>query len=212
MNTKAFLLAVTVGLASPVAASAAVFTENFENGIHGTNQVLGWSLSGSVAVLNSADYVTYAGGSGSTGTGQFLAYGAGDAPDNGIALTTQVLAAGSYTLDFLFGSFSGNGSATQSIDVWINNAFAQTISSSYSTSVLSGILQPYTVAFTTTGGPLTIEFRDSSSNTSSVDGLLDNVSVTAVPEPATWAMMFLGFAGVGFMAYRRSRKEEVAAA
>jgi hypothetical protein len=25
----------------------------------------------------------------------------------------------------------------------------------------------------------------------------------AVPEPSTWAMMILGFAGVGFMAYRR---------
>ena len=29
------------------------------------------------------------------------------------------------------------------------------------------------------------------------------VSVAAVPEPSTWAMMILGFAGVGFMAYRR---------
>ena len=28
----------------------------------------------------------------------------------------------------------------------------------------------------------------------------------AVPEPSTWAMMILGFAGIGFMAYRRSRK------
>jgi hypothetical protein len=33
--------------------------------------------------------------------------------------------------------------------------------------------------------------------------LLDNVVVTAVPEPFTWAMMILGFFGVGFMAYRR---------
>jgi outer membrane lipase/esterase len=32
------------------------------------------------------------------------------------------------------------------------------------------------------------------------------LSVAAVPEPSTWAMMILGFAGVGFMAYRRSRK------
>jgi hypothetical protein len=35
---------------------------------------------------------------------------------------------------------------------------------------------------------------------------LDDVSVeavAAVPEPSTWAMMILGFAGVGFMAYRR---------
>jgi hypothetical protein len=28
-------------------------------------------------------------------------------------------------------------------------------------------------------------------------------AVAAVPEPSTWAMMILGFAGVGFMAYRR---------
>jgi hypothetical protein len=28
-------------------------------------------------------------------------------------------------------------------------------------------------------------------------------NVNAVPEPATWAMMILGFFGVGFMAYRR---------
>ena len=28
----------------------------------------------------------------------------------------------------------------------------------------------------------------------------------AVPEPSTWAMMILGFAGVGFMAYRRKNK------
>jgi hypothetical protein len=30
--------------------------------------------------------------------------------------------------------------------------------------------------------------------------------VGAVPEPSTWAMMLLGFAGVGFMAYRRKAK------
>ncbi len=31
-------------------------------------------------------------------------------------------------------------------------------------------------------------------------------SVGSVPEPSTWAMMILGFAGVGFMAYRRKSK------
>jgi hypothetical protein len=33
-------------------------------------------------------------------------------------------------------------------------------------------------------------------------------AVAPVPEPSTWAMMILGFAGVGFMAYRRSRKDQ----
>jgi hypothetical protein len=34
--------------------------------------------------------------------------------------------------------------------------------------------------------------------------------VNAVPESSTWAMMILGFAGIGFMAYRRSRKNTMA--
>jgi hypothetical protein len=34
-------------------------------------------------------------------------------------------------------------------------------------------------------------------------------SVAAVPEPSTWAMMILGFAGVGYMTYRR-RKQSTA--
>jgi hypothetical protein len=38
---------------------------------------------------------------------------------------------------------------------------------------------------------------------------LSNLTVelaSAVPEPSTWAMMILGFAGVGFAAYRRKNK------
>ena len=36
-------------------------------------------------------------------------------------------------------------------------------------------------------------------------------SVTGVPEPATWAMMGLGFAGLGFLGYRRNKTASVAA-
>ena len=41
--------------------------------------------------------------------------------------------------------------------------------------------------------------------------MLDAVAVQAVPEPGTWAMMLLGFAGIGFLAYRRAKKSAVAA-
>jgi hypothetical protein len=46
-----------------------------------------------------------------------------------------------------------------------------------------------------------------------VEGL-DNVKLTsssAVPEPSTWAMMLLGFASVGFIAYRRKSKSALMA-
>jgi hypothetical protein len=38
------------------------------------------------------------------------------------------------------------------------------------------------------------------------------VNISAVPEPSTWAMMIFGFAGVGFMAYRRKSKPALMAA
>jgi PEP-CTERM motif len=38
------------------------------------------------------------------------------------------------------------------------------------------------------------------------------VGVGGVPEPSTWAMMILGFAGIGFMAYRRKSQPALVAA
>jgi hypothetical protein len=47
-----------------------------------------------------------------------------------------------------------------------------------------------------------------------IDAVAFNESVQAavggVPEPSTWAVMILGFAGVGFMAYRRRNTLRVA--
>jgi hypothetical protein len=36
--------------------------------------------------------------------------------------------------------------------------------------------------------------------------LLDTISMSAIPESSTWAMVILGFAGVGLLAYRRKNK------
>jgi PEP-CTERM motif len=44
------------------------------------------------------------------------------------------------------------------------------------------------------------------------DGSVTVTPVTgSVPEPSTWAMMFLGFAGLGFLGYRQTAKARVAA-
>jgi hypothetical protein len=65
-----------------------------------------------------------------------------------------------------------------------------------------------TLSFMANSSSTTIEFLGDSSQVNSRYIGLDNVSaaVAAVPEPSTWAMMILGFMGMGFMAYRRSRK------
>jgi hypothetical protein len=46
-------------------------------------------------------------------------------------------------------------------------------------------------------------YLDLSGTGGGTSGYGGNLSTAAVPEPSTWAMMILGFFGVGFMAYRR---------
>lgn len=55
-------------------------------------------------------------------------------------------------------------------------------------------------------------FCDTLQHCNQITGTLYNVptqwtvtEVTAVPEPSTWAMIILGFCGLGFMAYRRKQ-------
>jgi hypothetical protein len=45
------------------------------------------------------------------------------------------------------------------------------------------------------------------SGRASGEALAAGTLVAAVPEPSTWAMMILGFVGLGFMAYRRKSSE-----
>jgi PEP-CTERM motif len=62
------------------------------------------------------------------------------------------------------------------------------------------------LALGTFSGDETIQvfYADRANSQAALDLTLVGATVTAsVPEPSTWAMMILGFMGVGFMAYRR---------
>ena len=62
----------------------------------------------------------------------------------------------------------------------------------------------------TTNGTLFLSQEDSIMRLSCGPGC--SIGVGAVPEPSTWAMMIIGFAGLGFMAYRRKAKPALPAA
>jgi PEP-CTERM motif len=44
-----------------------------------------------------------------------------------------------------------------------------------------------------------------------VPGVVDHLTISEVPEPSTWAMMALGFAGLGFLGYRKTRSDNALA-
>ena len=52
-------------------------------------------------------------------------------------------------------------------------------------------------------GDYYLNIAGTAGSTAGYGGNLATAAIAAVPEPSTWAMMLLGFAGVGFMAYRR---------
>ena len=58
-------------------------------------------------------------------------------------------------------------------------------------------------------GELTVGYWDSFYGDNSGS---QQLSVSAVPEPSTWAMMILGFAGLGFLTYRRNNQAAASAA
>lgn len=74
--------------------------------------------------------------------------------------------------------------------------------------------QPYSFLFTANQALETLKFTSLASGDGpfSYGAALDNVTVSAVPELSTWAMMLLGFAGIGFFAYRNSKRAAIAVA
>ena len=64
---------------------------------------------------------------------------------------------------------------------------------------------------TTIGSSYTLSFHYVNSGGSGSGLLVTEVgaNIAAVPEPSTWAMMIIGFAGVSFMAYRRKSQGAV---
>jgi len=79
-----------------------------------------------------------------------------------------------------------------------------------------GSYDTYSQIFATTPGSLyTLDFLFSNPSDNAPSGFLvttDGTPVTsAVPEPSTWAMMILGFIGIGGMTYRRRKSAALAA-
>ena len=91
------------------------------------------------------------------------------------------------------------------------NTFSSTITGSVSGDGIGGVFVNFdntAHAFTSNAGPFLVSLNDFSISAGSV-GTPITGQINAVPEPATWGMMLLGFAGIG-MALRRRRRPALA--
>lgn len=113
---------------------------------------------------------------------------------------------GQFGGDLLVGNFSFVASEINAFDP-TTGAFIGTIPINTGATAPGGL---WSLAFGNgvAGGSNTLFFTDGING--EADGLFGSIS--AVPEPSTWAMLLLGFAGVGLMAYRRKSKPAFRAA
>jgi hypothetical protein len=120
-------------------------------------------------------------------------------PYGGVSQSIATTVGGKYALTFWLGSSAQYG-VPDSIAASAGSA-SGIFTSTDPTS--NNAWQLETLLFTATG-PSTLISLVGNSGDHYIG--LDNVAVEAVPEPSTWAMMILGFLGVGIMAYRRNNK------
>jgi hypothetical protein len=155
-----------------------------------------WGLYSSVnGWINNGDYVEI--GLNST-------YGL---PCDGAICTNLEVNADQFTFDY--GGRPGGG--VQKLDVLVNNGATTTLLNSSPLTGNYGVWTGEHYSFTATGTSETIEFKSlDTSGLPSYGNEITNVSVLAVPEPATWALMLAGFGGMGVAL--RSRRRPASAA
>lgn len=186
------MLAVTAALVASAGAQAApVWSDNFDANALATNSVpAGWYIgnAGTVDVIGAPAFFDLL-----PGNGRYIDL---DGSNNlaGKLTTDLTLAAGTYTVTFDLAGNQRDGT-TDPVSVMFG-----TTSGSYSLAPSAGF-SSHSLTFTTDGSTFSLSFLDGRDG--NVGALLDNVSISAVPEAGNLSMMLAGIAALGFAARRR---------
>lgn len=202
---RSLLAAVAAIALVPTGANAAEFINgSFENGslpnptfstVAGGNSssINGWLVTG-----NSVDYIgSYWAAQDGARSIDLNGNGLG-----GIQQTFDTVVGQLYNISFWLAGNTDGAPTTKSVKVTAGNA------SSIFTFDTTGFSAPanmgwknYTFQFKATGTSTLLSFE--SLDATAYGASLDNVSVSAVPEPAAWAMMMLGIGFIGGAMRRR---------
>ncbi|HLZ84935.1 MAG TPA: DUF642 domain-containing protein [Caulobacteraceae bacterium] len=130
-----------------------------------------------------------------------------DGNNPGTISQTLTLAKGTYDLTFDLSGNPDGGASAKTVDVSVgagSGAFTYTTGAN-SHGMMNYQLEtlPFTVA---TAGPVTLTFASADAANSPYGPVIGDVSIaSAIPEPASWALMLTGVAGLGTTLRSRKR-------
>ena len=181
---SAFLASILTNL-SPAKAVNLIKNGSFDNGLSQSE----WLLLGNVGISSYDAYRTIQAIGISPSEPFFVSFNDGNRiPSGSISQTISTIAGQKYVLSFLYGNYRSPGLSigTQSIKVDIldsSNAslVSQIIIDPTGSNNLGNILSSYSLSFIATSNQTIIKFSDTSFETDSIDGFLDNINVTPAP-------------------------------
>ncbi|MFD1786138.1 choice-of-anchor C family protein [Sphingomonas floccifaciens] len=204
---RKILLGALALVALPSSANAAAFVNGgFESGVaigstgfntltNGSTAITGWTVTG--------DSIDYVGNYWQAGEGSRSIDLSGVGP-GGIMQTFDTIVGVTYNVRFLLAGNPDGGPTTKVMSTVASGNLPQISSFNIANSTRSDMKWvPVTYSFVAGADTTTLAFT--SGTQTAFGAALDGVSVTAVPEPATWAMMLFGFGAIGGV-LRRSRK------
>ena len=208
MKIKLAILAAAVASVFSVSAQATpIFSDNFDS--YAADQLnwippvlSGWTITnGSVDIIGSGGSYDFLPGNGS-----YVDLDGGSAHSGKLSHTLSLLAGHTYTLSFdLAGSQRGT---TEIVDV----KFGTTME--HSTLSSNDGFSHHTMNFTPLiSGSYSFDYQNNefgafigNGDGNFIGALLDNVAVTSVPEPESYAMFMAGLGVMGFIARRRKNR------
>lgn len=123
---------------------------------------------------------------------------------NNSSMQRTIADAGAYTLSFLYSPRPGVSAESNPIGIFLNDVLLSPVGTFTGAGGSNTNWTAYSVNFTTSANTV-LKFAAGGTN-DSLGGYVDNIKLEtagAVPEPATWAMMIMGFASVGAAMRRR---------
>ncbi len=192
----------------PQDASATQLISNSDFSVAGMPSLANWNPSGNVEAFSDASLKGVAPGlTGVSPNGTFADFNPNDASFvASLAQSFRTVAGESYSVGLLYGAvidFEGSTAESQELGVFITDGTTLLLNRqlvTFGDENLSTAFSPSNFSFNGDGGVDTLTFSDESAVTHGINGVLTDVtvnsSVSAVPEPSTWAMMLMGFAGL----------------
>jgi hypothetical protein len=199
LSTLAAALLPSLALAAPVIVTNGDFSA-------AGSAPVGWTVApgSEIGVASGFDYQPCCGTSGTaTELGnRFVAFGAGNVANTSTLLQAVGTHAGRYMLSFDAGALGG-GQQTLTANVYdASNNIIATFSKAYTANnALGSTFSSETLSFKANGASKIAFSVDGVTN--GVDGVLDNVMISGVPEASTWSMMIIGMGGIAAVTRRR---------